>query len=142
MTSLVYDSDNIFAKILRQEIPCEKLYEDDHTFAFMDIMPRSKGHCLVIPKAPARNILDCTEDSLSSVIATTKRLSAAVMQAFGAGGVTVLQANETAAGQEVFHLHFHVIPRYEGEKLGPPAANMEEREVLAANADKIRAVLG
>ncbi len=136
-----YDDDNIFAKILRGEIPCEKLYENDQTFVFMDIMPRSKGHCLVIPKTRSRNLLDCSEEDLASVVATTKLLSAAVMKAFGCGGVTIVQANEAPAGQEVFHLHFHVIPRYEGEKLGPPASMMEDRDVLAANAEQIRAAL-
>ena len=137
-----YDDGNIFAKILRGEIPSEKLYEDGDTFAFMDIMPRSRGHCLVIPRKPARNLTDCSDDSLGAVIATTKKLAVAVLKAFGADGVMILQANEPAAGQEVFHLHFHVIPRYDGEKLGPPASRMEEGEVLAQNAEKIRAALG
>lgn len=137
-----YDDQNIFAKILRGELPCAKLYEDDDTLAFMDIMPRSKGHCLVVPKAPARNLLDASDESLAMSMAVTKRISAAVMKAFNAGGVTLLQANEAPAGQEVFHLHFHIIPRYEGEKLGPPASKMEDQAVLAANAEKIRAALG
>ena len=136
-----YDDDNIFAKILRGELPCEKLFEDAHTFAFMDIMPRGQGHCLVIPKEPARNVLDVSEESLSAVMKTVKKMSRAVIKAYEADGVTIQQYNETAAGQIVFHLHFHVIPRFEGVKLGPPATKMEDGAVLAANADKIRAVL-
>ena len=137
-----YDDQNVFAKILRGELPCAKICEDDRVLAFMDIMPRSPGHCLVIPKAPARNLLDCDEADLASCIAVAKRLSGAVMRAFGVGGVTLLQANEAAAGQGVFHLHFHVIPRTEGEKLRPPASEMEKPEVLQANAERIRAALG
>ncbi len=136
-----YDDDNIFAKILRGELPCEKLYEDAHTFAFMDIMPRGQGHCLVIPKEPARNVMDVSVESLSAVMATVQKLSRAVMKAYEADGVTIQQYNESAAGQVVFHLHFHVIPRFDGVKLGPPATKMEDGAVLAANADKIRAVL-
>ena len=137
-----YDDQNIFAKILRGDLPCAKIHEDDRTLAFMDIMPRSPGHCLVIPKAPARNLLDCDQADLAACIAVAKKLSAAVMRAFGVGGVTLLQANEPAAGQEVFHLHFHIIPRSDGEQLRPPASEMESVEVLAANAEKIRAALG
>jgi len=135
-----YDSENIFAKILRGEIPCEKLYEDDDTFVFMDIMPRADGHCLVIPKGPARNMLDATPEQLAAVIATTQRMSHAVMKAFDAGGVTIQQFNEPAGGQEVYHLHFHVLPRHEGVAVRAPG-QMEDRDVLAANAEKIRAAL-
>lgn len=135
-----YDSENIFAKILRGEIPCEKLYEDDDTFVFMDIMPRADGHCLVIPKGPARNMLDATPEQLTAVIATTQKMSHAVMKAFDAGGVTIQQFNEPAGGQEVYHLHFHVLPRHEGVAVRAPG-QMEDREVLAANAEKIRAAL-
>ena len=137
-----YDDQNVFAKILRGELPAAKIYEDDKILAFMDIMPRAPGHCLVIPKAPARNILDCPEEDLAACMEVAKRLAGAVMQAFGVGGVTLLQANEAAAGQEVFHLHFHLIPRAEGEKLRPPASEMEKPEVLMANAEKIQAALG
>lgn len=135
-----YDTDNIFAKILRGEIPCEKLYEDENTFVFMDIMPRADGHCLVIPKTPARNLLDASPAQLAAVIATTQKMSHAVMAAFEAGGVTIQQFNEPAGGQEVYHLHFHVLPRHEGVPLRAPG-QMEDREVLSANADKIRAAL-
>ena len=137
-----YDDQNVFAKILRGEMPCEKLYEDDHTFVIMDIMPRGDGHCLVLPKAPARNILDIEPDSLAAVAKTTKIMALAVKKAFAADGVTIQQFNESAGGQVVFHLHVHVIPRFDGEKLGPPASNMEKPEVLAANAEKIKSALG
>ena len=136
-----YDPDNIFAKILRGEIPSEKLYEDADTYVFMDIMPRADGHCLVIPKTPARNILDASAEQLAAVMATTQKMSHAVMAAFGAGGVTIQQFNEPAGGQEVYHLHFHVLPRHDGVALRPPG-KMEDRNVLSANAEKIRAVLG
>ena len=140
MTS--YDTNNIFAKILRGEIPCHKIYEDDHNLAFMDIMPRGDGHCLVIPKKPARNILDADPASLAAVMATVQKLSRAVMTAFDAEGVTVQQFNEPAGGQVVFHLHVHVIPRFDGVKLRPHSGEMEDPDVLKANAEKIRAALG
>lgn len=138
----VYDPNNVFAKILRGEMPCHKLYEDADTFAFMDIMPRGDGHCLVIPKKPSRNILDVEPDSLAAVSATTQKLSRAVVKAFSADGVTVQQFNEQAGGQVVFHLHVHVIPRFEGVALKPHTGQMEKPETLAANAARIRAALG
>ena len=136
-----YDPDNVFAKILRGELPAHKLYEDDDTFAFMDIMPRGDGHCLVIPKAAARNILDVDAGDLAAVMATAQKLAKAVMTAFEADGVTVQQFNEPAGGQVVFHLHFHIIPRFEGVALKPHTGSMEDQNVLAANAEKIRAAL-
>ncbi|MEP1092877.1 MAG: HIT family protein [Rhizobiaceae bacterium] len=136
-----YDDQNVFAKILRGELPCEKLYEDDHTFVIMDIMPRGDGHCLVLPKSPARNILDISAASLAAVAQTTQVMARAVKEAFGADGVTIQQFNESAGGQVVFHLHVHVIPRFEGVRMGPPAAEMAPAEVLKANGDKIRAAL-
>lgn len=142
MTKSEYDSNNVFAKILRGEMPCHKLYEDADTFAFMDIMPRGPGHCLVIPKKPARNILDVEPDSLAAVARTAQTLARAVMKAFDADGVTVQQFNEQAGGQVVFHLHVHIIPRHDGVALNPPGGPMEKPDVLAANAEKIRAVLG
>ena len=137
----IYDDQNVFAKILRGEMPCEKLYEDEHTFVIMDIMPRAAGHCLVLPKAPARNILDIEGGSLAAVAATTQRMAIAVKAAFGADGVTIQQFNEAAGGQVVFHLHVHVIPRHEGIRLGPHTGEMEKPDVLKTNADKIRAAL-
>lgn len=136
-----YDPDNVFAKILRGELPSHKLYEDDDTFAFMDIMPRGDGHCLVIPRKPSRNILDVEPESLAAVMATTQKLARAVVKAFSADGVTVQQFNEPAGGQVVFHLHVHIIPRFEGVKLRPHTGEMEKPEVLTANAEKIRAAL-
>lgn len=136
-----YDDTNIFAKILRGELPAQKLYEDDETFAFLDIMPRGAGHCLVIPKAPSRNILDVSPESLSAVMSTVQKLSRAVVKAFDADGVTVQQFNEPAGGQVVFHLHFHVIPRFDGVALKPHSGEMEKPDVLAANAERIRAAL-
>jgi histidine triad (HIT) family protein len=136
-----YDASNVFAKILRGELPAYKLYEDDDTLAFMDIMPRGDGHCLVIPKVPARNILDATPESLTKVMMVTQKLSRAVMKAFAADGVTVQQFNETAGGQVVFHLHVHIIPRFDGIALKPHSGDMERGEVLSENAGKIRAAL-
>jgi len=136
-----YDNDNIFAKIIRGELPSEKLYEDDDTVVIMDIMPRGDGHCLVLPKTPCRNILDADEATLASVYATTKKMAHAVMKAFGAEGVTIQQFNEPAGGQVVFHLHVHVIPRFDGVSLKPHTGTMEDKDVLAANAAKIRAAL-
>jgi histidine triad (HIT) family protein len=140
--STAYDPDNVFAKILRGDMPAHKLYEDADTFAFMDIMPRGDGHCLVIPKTPSRNILDVEPASLSAVAATTQKLARAVMKAFSADGVTVQQFNEAAGGQVVFHLHVHIIPRFDGVSLKPHTGQMEDQAVLAANAEKIRAALG
>ena len=122
-------------------MPCHKLYEDDDTFAFMDIMPRGPGHCLVIPKKAARNLLDVEPDSLAAVTRTAQKLARAAMKAFGADGVTVQQFNEQAGGQVVFHLHVHIIPRHEGVALKPPGGPMEKPDVLAANAEKIRLAL-
>ena len=137
-----YDDTNIFAKILRGELPSHKIYEDAETFAFMDIMPRGDGHCLVIPKTPSRNILDADPQSLATLIASVQKVSRAVVKAFSADGVTVQQFNEPAGGQIVFHLHFHVIPRFDGVALRPHSGEMEKPEILAANAGKIRAALG
>lgn len=136
-----YDDSNIFAKILRGELPCHKLYEDEATLVIMDIMPRSNGHCLILPKKPMRNILDADDASLSAVIATAAKMSRAVMKVFDADGITVQQFNEPAGGQVVFHLHVHVIPRFEGVPLKPHTGEMEDQDILAENAEKIRAVL-
>lgn len=135
-----YDNDNIFAKILRNEIPSERVYEDDATVAFMDIMPRADGHVLVIPKDPVRNMFDASPAQLAACLATVQKIAHAQLKAFHADGTTLQQFNEAAGGQEVFHLHYHVLPRHEGTKLRPPG-NMEKPEVLKANADKIRQAL-
>jgi histidine triad (HIT) family protein len=135
-----YDPDNIFGKLLRGEIPAARVYEDDDTLAFMDIMPRADGHLLVIPKTPCRNVLDASPKQLAAVMQTVQKLSHAVVKAFSADGVTLQQFNEAAGGQEVFHLHFHVLPRHEGDRLRPPG-QMAEREVIEAQAERIRAAL-
>ncbi|MEM5473086.1 HIT family protein [Hoeflea sp. AS60] len=142
MTAPDYDDSNVFAKILRGELPAERLFEDDHTLVIMDIMPRGAGHCLVIPKAPARNIFDVETESLAHVMETTQVMARAVIKAFGADGVTIQQFNESAGGQVVFHLHVHVIPRFEGVAMKPHTGTMEDADVLKTNADKIRAALG
>ena len=121
--------------------PSHKLYEDAETFAFMDIMPRGDGHCLVIPKKAARNILDVEPDSLAAVMRTTQKLARAVKTAFSADGVTVQQFNEPAGGQIVFHLHVHVIPRFDGISLRPHTGEMADQKLLATNAERIRSAL-
>ncbi len=136
-----YDTNNIFAKILRGELPSHKVYEDNETFAFLDIMPRCPGHTLVIPKTPARNILDASPAQLTACLKTVQKIAAATMKAFGASGITLHQFNEPSGGQVVFHLHFHVMPRSEGASLAPPANKVEKPDVLAANAEKIRKAL-
>jgi len=136
-----YDPNNIFAKILRGELPCYKVYEDDHALAFLDIMPRMPGHTLVLPKAPARNILDVSADDLAYVMTATQKIAKGAMQAFDADGITMQQFNEGAGGQVVFHLHVHVIPRKQGVSMKPPAAEKEKPEVLAENAKKLAAAI-
>jgi len=138
---MTYDNENIFAKILRGEMPAHKIYEDDETFAFLDIMPRTDGHTLVIPKTPARNLLDASPGQLLAVMKTVQMIARAAMKAFDAEGVLIQQFNEAAAGQVVFHLHFHVLARKQGVRLAPPRSDMEDQDVLAANAAKLRAAL-
>jgi histidine triad (HIT) family protein len=139
MTS--YDPNNIFAKILRGELPAHKIFEDDMTFAFLDIMPRAPGHSLVIPKAPARTILDIAPDDLACVMATTQRIARAAATVFAADGLTIQQFNEPAGGQVVFHLHVHVIPRKNGVALKAPASFREEPAVLSGQASQLAAAL-
>ncbi|WDZ78135.1 HIT family protein [Ensifer adhaerens] len=136
-----YDDNNIFAKILRGEIPSHRVYEDDATIAFMDVMPQAEGHLLVVPKAPSRNLLDADPATLPALVATVQKLAVAAKEAFDADGVTVMQFNEAPAGQSVFHLHFHVIPRRAGVPLKPHSGTMEDGAVLAANAEKVRQAL-
>ena len=137
----VYDNQNIFAKILRGELPCYKVYEDEHTLAFLDIMPRSPGHTLVIPKAPARNIIDIKPDDLAHVARASQTIALAAMKAFNAAGVMIAQFSEPAAGQEVYHLHMHVMPRNEGAPLLPPATRKEDPKVLQDHATQLIAAL-
>ncbi len=132
-----YDDSNIFAKILRGEIPCHKIYEDEATLAFMDVMPRCNGHCLVIPKQPSRNLLDIDPKDLASVMTTVQKVMRAAKSAFEADGITIQQFNETAAGQVVFHTHVHVLPRHNGERLRPHTGEMADNELLAKHAKMI-----
>lgn len=136
-----YDEDNIFAKILRGEMPSHKVYENDDFIAFMDVMPQAPGHTLVVPKAPSRNLLDADTDTLQKLLPFTQRMARAVKKAFQADGVTVMQFNEPAGGQTVFHLHVHVIPRHDGVSLQRHEGGMEKGEILMANAEKIRTAL-
>jgi histidine triad (HIT) family protein len=136
-----YDPNNVFAKILRGELPAHKVYEDDKAFAFLDIMPRAPGHTLVIPKAPVRTILDIQPDDLAHLIKVTQKIARAATTVFAADGITIQQFNEAAGGQLVFHLHIHVMPRKIGVALKPPASAKEEPAVLAEQALKLAAAL-
>ena len=136
-----YDHNNIFAKILRGELPCHKVFEDDKCLAFLDITPRAPGHTLVLPKTPARNILDIAPDDLGHVMQVAQKIAKASFRVFGADGITIQQFNESAGGQVVLHLHVHVIPRREGVAMKPPASFKEAPEVLAEQARKLSAAL-
>ncbi|MHA1547602.1 MAG: HIT family protein [Alphaproteobacteria bacterium] len=136
-----YDDGNIFAKILRGDIPAEIVHEDEHVIAIMDVMPQTDGHVLVIPKVPSRNLLDAAPETFGPLYGAVQKVAGAVMRAFAADGITVNQFNEPAGGQTVFHLHVHVIPRFDGVPLRPHSGDMETPEVLKTNADRIRAAL-
>jgi histidine triad (HIT) family protein len=136
-----YDPNNIFAKILRGELPAHKVFEDDKSFAFLDIMPRAPGHTLVIPKAQARTILDIAPDDLVNLIKIAQKIARAAVRVFSADGLTVQQFNEPAGGQVVFHLHFHIIPRKDGVALKPPASVKEDPAVLADQARRLAEAL-
>lgn len=135
-----YDDQNIFAKILRGEIPKTTVYEDDDTLCFMDIMPRADGHCLVIPKTPCRNLLDASPEQLAVCMRTVNKVANAAMQGLGADGITLQQFNEDAGGQEVYHLHFHILPRHAGVALRPPG-KMGDMDQIKAIAEKISGAL-
>jgi histidine triad (HIT) family protein len=137
-----YDQQNIFAKILRGEIPCYKVYEEQRTLAFLDIMPRSPGHTLVIPKIAARGILDIPADDLAAVARTAKKIAVAAVKAFDAEGIIVQQFSEPASGQVVFHLHMHVMPVRMGVELLPAQTRKEEASVLRDHAARMIAALG
>lgn len=139
--AMSYDSNNVFAKIMRGEIPSAKVYEDADALVIMDAMPQAEGHLLVIPKAPSRNLLDADPTVLAKVMPIVQRMARAAKTAFAADGITIMQFNEAPAGQTVFHLHIHVIPRYDGVGLRAHGRGMEKPEVLAAHADKLKAVL-
>jgi len=136
-----YDPNNVFAKILRGELPAHKVFEDDKTFAFLDIMPRAPGHTLVIPKAPVRTFLDIAPQDLAYLMKTTQTIARAAVKVFAADGLTIQQFNEPAGGQVVFHLHIHVIPRKNGVPLKPPASAKEDPAVLSDQALKLAAAL-
>jgi histidine triad (HIT) family protein len=138
---MTYDDSNVFAKILRGEMPAHTVYETEHVLAFMDIMPRGDGHALVIPKVRARNILDVEPEALAELMKAVQVVARASKRAFEADGITIQQFNESAGGQVVFHLHVHVIPRFEGVALRPHTGDMARPEVLAAHADKLRQAL-
>ena len=138
---MAYDTGNIFAKILRGEIPCVKVFEDNKTLAFMDVMPQAEGHVLVIPKEGAENILELSADGMAAMMATTQRVAKAVKKGLQPDGILLKQFNGAAAGQSVFHVHFHVIPRQEGETLAPHAGGMVSAAVLEPIAAKIRSAL-
>lgn len=141
-TAQAYDTANIFAKILRGEIPCHKVYEDADALVFMDVMPQSTGHTLVVPKAASRNLLDADAGRLGHLMGLVQKIAVAAKAAFAADGITIMQFNELAGGQTVFHLHIHVIPRFDGVPLKPHSGQMEDAAVLAANAEKLKAALG
>lgn len=136
-----YDPDNVFAKILRGEMPCHEVYQDDRTLAFLDIMPRSDGHTLVIPKAQARTLLDAAPEDLSHCVVTAQKIARAAKTAFEADGILLQQSSEGAAGQVVFHLHFHIMPRFDGVELRPPGQKADD-ETLAEHARRLREALG
>ncbi|EAU42787.1 Histidine triad (HIT) protein [Fulvimarina pelagi HTCC2506] len=136
-----YDDSNIFARMMRGEIPAIKVHEDDAAMVIMDIMPESKGHCLIIPKAPSRNILDASDETLAVTIPIVAKIARAAKKAFNADGVQVIQFNEGAAGQTVYHLHFHVIPVYDGVARKKHAAGEVDQETLKSHAAAIKGAL-
>src|SRR5690606_6381337 len=138
---MAYDDTNIFARILRGEIPSHKVYEDGAVVAFMDVMPQGPGHTLVVPKAPSRNLLAVDPATFEARFPVVQKVGVAVKKAFSADGVSIQQLNEVAAGQSVYHLHVHVLPRFDGVALKPHTGDMEQPEILAENAEKIRAAL-
>ena len=138
---MAYDRNNVFARILRGEIPAHKVHEDAHTLAFMDVMPQADGHALVIPKVEAENLFDLPPDALAATILATQRVARAVKKAFHAPGILIAQLNGAPAGQSVFHIHFHVVPRHEGLDLRLHARDMADHAVLAAHAARVRAAL-
>ena len=137
----MYDQSNVFAKILRGEIPAFKVYEDDRALSFMDAMPQSDGHTLVIPKVEARNFFDIDPAALADLIQATQHVARGVQQALNPDGMRIIQFNEPAAGQTVFHIHFHIVPCYQGASLRGHGRDWADKEVLAQHAEKVRAAL-
>lgn len=138
---MAYDTKNVFARILRGEIPAHKVCEDERTLAFMDVMPQADGHALVIPKYPAENLFDLPTEDLAATIRTTQRVARAVKKAFDAPGIMIAQLNGAAAGQSVFHIHFHIVPRHAGIDLRFHARDMADPARLAEHAERVRAAL-
>lgn len=138
---MAYDNDNIFAKILRGEAPAHTVYEDEHTLAFLDVMPQADGHTLVLPKSPARNIFELDPDVLDPLMRTVQKVATGVRKAFPADGLRISQLNGPAAGQTVFHLHVHIIPCIEGKPRTPHATSMADPDVLAEHATRLKAAL-
>jgi histidine triad (HIT) family protein len=138
---MAYDRNNIFARILRGEVPAHKVFEDEHTLAFMDVMPQADGHALVIPKVAAENLFELPSEALAATILTTQRVARAVRKAFDAPGILIAQLNGAPAGQSVFHIHFHIVPRHEGLDLRLHARDMADPAVLAEHAARVRAAL-
>jgi histidine triad (HIT) family protein len=138
---MTYDASNIFAKILRGEIPAHRVYEDEAVLVMMDIFPQSRGHTLVIPKAPSRNLLDADPTVLSALMPLVQKVAQAVQRATGADGIRLAQFNEAAAGQTVFHLHFHIIPAYAGADLSPHGGGKADPDELAQLAQAIASQL-
>ena len=136
-----YDPNNIFAKILRGEIPCVKVFEDAKTLAFMDVMPEAEGHVLVVPKEAAQDILDLSPAGLTAMMATTQKVAKAVDRALSPDGILLKQYNRAAAGQSVFHVHFHIVPRWEDMPMAPHGKVMVEAAKLEPIAAKIRSAL-
>jgi len=138
---MAYDTNNIFAKILRGEIPCIKLYEDAHTLAFMDIMPQAEGHALVIPKEAATTLFELSDEAAAACMATVRRIGLAQKKGLGAEGIVLMQLNGAAAGQTVPHFHIHSIPGSIATLRQPHASVMADMAHLQAVAEKIRAAL-
>ena len=138
---MTYDNTNIFAKILRGEIPCHKVYEDEHALAFMDVMPMVDGHCLVVPKLASRGLIDADAAALAQLMPVVQKVAKAAVAAMGADGFQLRQYNETAAGQTVFHLHFHILPVKEGVALKAHTGKMADHAVLAQQAEAIKSAL-
>jgi histidine triad (HIT) family protein len=136
-----YDPDNIFAKILRGELPCVKVYEDAHVLAFMDLFPQAPGHVLVVPREPARNALDMTDGALQATMLRVKRIARAVKNALKPDGIIITQFNGAPAGQTVFHVHFHIIPRHEGQALGSHGGGQADPDELKTQAEQIAAAM-
>ena len=136
-----YREDNVFARILRGELPAHKVFEDEHTLAFMDIMPQVDGHTRVIPKYPSVDLFDLPGDYLASTLATVQTVARAVRSAFAAEGIMLAQLSGAAAGQTVFHVHFHILPRHGGADFRMHARDMAPGALLAEHAARIRAAL-